>query len=335
MERWNTYRRYLEENYGGSVYRIGIDGGFSCPNRHDDGSGGCTYCDATGSKATYLRPEECGAGFSFDERISEQVLLYRLPLVRRLASIRAQVARGKEFVTRRYQARKYSIYFQAWTNTYAPPAELRLLYDTALDALGESQELIVSTRPDEIDEKRADLLASYQGRVHRVWVELGLQSANDETLRRINRGHDVACYQRACDLLHARGVHVSTHIILGLPGEGLKDYLHTAKVIGDARSEALKIHNLDIVGGTAMYDDFMEGEISAPSMRRHLENTLEVLRHVPEKVVIQRLVAETPLHRLASPRDFGPKNRFFNLLQEQMERLDAWQGDLCREEGAP
>lgn len=328
MKRWNTYRTYLMRCYGGSVYRIGVDGGFSCPNRRSDGSGGCAYCDATGSKAAYLRPEESGAGFSFDESISERVLLYRLPLAERLASIKAQVARGRAFVARRYKAEMYSIYFQAWTNTYAPVAQLKLLYDTALDALPESRELIVSTRPDEIDEEKAELLASYQGRVKKVWVELGLQSANDGTLCRINRGHDVACYERACDLLHAKGVSVSTHIILGLPGEGLEDYLHTARVVASVGSEALKIHNLDITGGTALYDDFMEGEVSAPSMVRHLENTVEVLRHIPSDVVIQRLVAETPRHRLAAPRDFGEKNLFLSKLQQRMERLDAWQGDL-------
>ncbi len=328
-ERYRTYRTWLEETYGGSVYRIGVDGGFSCPNRKKDGTGGCAYCDATGSKAAYLRREESGEGLAFNEEVSEHLLLYQIPLEDRIASLREQVARGKDFVMRRYHAKLFSVYFQAWTNTYAPVSRLEVLYDAALDALGESQELIVSTRPDEIDENKAKLLSSYLGRVKRVWVELGLQSANECTLKKIGRGHDVACYERAVGILHDHGVLVSTHIILGLPGEGVGQYLHTAKVVAKVGSDALKIHNLHIAGGTAMYDWFMEGEVSAPSLKRHVEATISVLRHIPRHVVIQRLIAETPRHRLASPRDFGAKNLFLSLLDRKMESLDARQGDLC------
>lgn len=327
--RWRTYRSYLEETYGQAVWRIGVDGGFSCPNRRSDGGGGCVYCDGTGSKAAYQRREESGMQPLFNEEVSEQVLLHQGSLSLRADSIKAQIARGKEFLVRRYKAGLFSVYFQAWTNTYAPLEDLKYLYDAALDALPESKELIVSTRPDEIDEAKADLLASYRQRTDRVWVELGLQSANDETLKKINRGHDAACYRRAADLLHKKGISVCTHVILGLPGESTADYIHTAKVVGEARSEAVKIHNLHIPGGTDLYDAFMDGEASAPCQRRHLQATLVFLRHIPKDMVVERLLAETPRHRLASPRDFGSKNEFIQKLEELMEGEGAWQGDLA------
>lgn len=329
-KRYLAYRDWLTARYGAPVWRVGVDGGFSCPNRNGDGSGGCAYCDGTGSKAAYLRVEESGAGDRFLPESGDRVLLRQLPLADRIDAIRAQVARGREFLERRYRARLFSVYFQAWTNTFAPVPVLRSLYDAALDACPGSVELIVSTRPDEIDADKARLLASYRERVRCVWVELGLQSANDRTLEAIGRGHDCASYRRACDLLHRYGMAVSTHIILGLPGEGMEDWLHTARVVGEAGSEALKIHNLDIVGGTRLYDGFMEGEVSAPSMARHLEGTVAVLRHIPSGVVIQRLIAETPRHRLAAPRDFGPKNRFLEALDRRMEELDAREGDLWK-----
>lgn len=328
MRRYRDYRSFLEETYGKKVYRIGVDGGFSCPNRDKEGRGGCIYCDGTGSKAAYQRREESDlAGTRFNEKASERLLLSSLSLKERECAIRDQIARGKEFVMRRYGAEAFGLYFQAWTNTYAPVEELRDLYGDALST-GTYVEFIVSTRPDEIDGQKADMLASFQNKDRKVWVELGLQSANDRTLSAINRGHDVACWQRACRLLHQKGLSVCVHVIFGLPGEGRDDYLHTAQVIARAGVEAVKIHNLDICGGTALLDRFLDGEISVPSAERHLESVVLFLRHIPSTVVVERLLCETPSHRLASPVSFGNKNRFLSQLEEMMEAQGVAQGDL-------
>lgn len=310
------------------MYRIGVDGLFSCPNRKTDGSGGCAYCDGTGSKAAYLRPEgTLSHSDQFDPQASTVVLFKRLPLQERIASINGQIRKGDEFVRRRYKAEQVSLYFQAWTNTYGTVGELKALYDAALGQLPFC-EFIVSTRPDQIDEEKATLLGSYLGNVRRVWVELGLQSGNDQTLRRINRGHTVKQYLDAADLLHRHGIMVSTHVILGLPGEGFDDFVRTAEVVGKACGEAVKIHNLDICGGTALYDWFLEGEIAVPSESRHLEATELFLRHLPPDVLIQRFLCETPSHRLAAPRHFCVKNEFVVALTEKMERDGVFQGDL-------
>lgn len=326
-EHYRSYRAFLEEKYGERVYRLGVDGGFSCPNRKGDGSGGCSFCDGTGSKAAYQRREERSfSGKPFAEDASKAVLLSRLPMEERIASIGRQIEAARTFVSHRYKARLYSLYFQAWTNTYGPVEELKQLYDAALKT-GTFEELIVSTRPDEIDDEKAELLEGYKGQVKEVWVEVGLQSANDTTLLHIGRGHDTACYYRACDILHRHGLKVSTHVILGLPGEGRSDYLKTAQAVGKAGSEGVKIHNLDICGGTRLLDEFLEGEIGVPSFPRHLESTVLFLRHIPSSVVVERLLCETPSHRLAAPRSFGVKNRFIEALEETMEKNGYYEGD--------
>ncbi|MCH3907820.1 MAG: TIGR01212 family radical SAM protein [Sphaerochaeta sp.] len=326
---FSSYGSWLEETYGCRVYRIGVDGLFSCPNRNPDGSGGCIYCDGTGSKAAYLRPEgKLAHSDAFDASASTVVLWRRVPLEERIASIRSQILRGNAFVRRRYHAENVSLYFQAWTNTYGTVDELKAVYDAALDVMPFC-ELIVSTRPDQIDDEKAALLASYRNKVSRVWVELGLQSGNDATLSRIHRGHTVAQYLQAARLLHSYGLSVCTHVILGLPGEGFPEYLKTARVVSQADSEAVKIHNLDICGGTMLYDQFLQGEVAVASAARHLEATELFLRHIPPQMVVERFVCETPSHRLAAPRQFISKNAFVDALRAKMEEDHTVQGDCC------
>ena len=161
-----------------------------------------------------------------------------------------------------------------------------------------------------------------------IWVELGLQSGSDETLRRIGRGHDVASYIDAAERLHRAGINVSTHIIIGLPGEGREDYERTAKVVGAAGSEGVKIHNLHIAGGTRMADEYLEGLVTASSEERYLEDAELVLRLLSPDTIIQRLVCETPAHRLIAPRSFPDKSRFLSHLKARMERRGTRQGDL-------
>jgi radical SAM protein (TIGR01212 family) len=182
------YSDYLLEVHGAKTYRVGVDAGFTCPVRETTLP--CSFCDARGSRAPYLGHR---------------------------THIRDQVSNGIRFLTQRYGASKFLLYFQAFSNTHAPVAQLRATYSAGLDA-GEFEGLIVSTRPDCVDEPRADLLAEFAAFTE-VWVELGLQSANDRTLRRIRRGHSVAEFNRAVRLLQSRGLRVAVHLILGLPGE--------------------------------------------------------------------------------------------------------------------
>ena len=326
MERWQSYKSYLSRRFHAPVYRIGIDGGFSCPNREKDGHGGCAFCDGTGAVAVYHRKTE--SLFHHDSLYDCAVASSLLP---RLDSIEMEIERGKEFLRRRYKATMFSLYFQSFTNTYDSVENLRRIYGRALST-GCYAEFIVSTRPDTLPDETVRLLSSYRTDEMDVWVELGLQSANDETLRRIRRGHDTASYLDAARRLHDAGLKVSTHIIIGLPGEGRDDFIRTAETINEAGSDGVKIHNLHIAGGTMMADEYLEGMFTASSEDRYLEDAELVLRTLSPDIVIQRLVCETPMHRLLAPRCFPDKSKFLSHLSERMERNGTWQGDLyeCR-----
>ena len=321
-DRWNNYREYLLNKYGTSLYRVGVDGGFSCPNRTKERQGGCTFCDGTGSIAVYQRTSESAFRHdsSFDEGVSEEVLL-------RFQSIENQIKKGLEFIHRRYKAKLAALYFQSWTNTYDTADNLKHIYDMALSC-GDFSEFIVSTRPDCVEDDVADLLAGYITKDREVWVELGLQSASDETLRRVNRGHTLSDYIKCMERLHKRGIKVCTHVILGLPGEEREDFIETAKVLNEVGSEGVKIHNLHIPGGTKMAEEYLEGEITSWSTERYMNEVEYFLRLLNPEMIIERLVCETPSHRLMAPRHFMDKSLFLRTLNDKMEKDNTRQGDL-------
>ena len=301
---------------------MGVDGGFSCPNRTKERQGGCTFCDGTGSIAVYQRTSESAFRHdsSFDEGVSEEVLL-------RFQSIENQIKKGLEFIHRRYKAKLAALYFQSWTNTYDTAENLKRIYDMALSS-GDFSEFIVSTRPDCVEDDIADLLAGYITKDREVWVELGLQSASDETLRRINRGHTLSDYVKCMERLHKRGIKVCTHVILGLPGEEREDFINTAKVLNETGSEGVKIHNLHIPGGTKMAEEYLEGEITSWSTERYMNEVEYFLRLLNPEMIIERLVCETPSHRLMAPRHFMDKSLFLRTLNDKMEKDNTRQGDL-------
>ncbi|MGH4037198.1 MAG: TIGR01212 family radical SAM protein [Sphaerochaeta sp.] len=328
-ERWNTYTQYLIDTYGCSVYRVGVDGGFSCPNRELDRSGGCNFCDGTGASPTYYRTKEgkWKRSSSFQRGVSQKGPRKVAPLDVRLNSLETQVEKGIAFIKRRYKVDSFSVYFQAWTSTYADVEELKTLYDRAL-SLYDFKELIISTRPDCLNDDIVDLIASYRNKVKDIWVEVGLQTSNDETLEKINRGHTSEDYIKAVAKLHERGIKVSTHIITGLPGETKTDLNNTVDLVNSVKSEGIKIHNLDILGGTTFFDDYLRGEISVPSNDRTVEDCLFILRRLNPDMIVQRLICETPSHRLAAPRHLYDKSMIIKLLKESMDECDAMQGDL-------
>ena len=321
--RWRTYSSYLREKYGEAVYRIGVDGGFSCPNRRADRSGGCAFCDGTGSIAVYQRRSESGyfRTSHYDAGTAETILP-------RLASIREQIEKGREFLSRRYKASSFSLCFQSWTNTYDSVENLRRIYDEGLSVM-HFRELIISTRPDTVPESVLSLLSSYISPELAVWVEFGLQSASDRTLRLINRGHDSNAFLDAVKRAHDHGLKVSAHVILGLPGEDRDDFVRTASFLNAAGPEAVKIHNLHITGGTALADDYLQGSLTVMSEERTLESTELFLRHLDEGIIIERMISETPYHRLLAPRVFPDKSKFLRRLERRMEENGTRQGDLA------
>jgi radical SAM protein (TIGR01212 family) len=314
-----TYARYLRERHGCLVYRVAVDAGFTCPNRHEGRSGkGCTFCAEEGARAPYQ------TGFAAPSIPSGE----RCGMPPGAAeSLRSQVQNGVSFLRRRYGAEAFILFFQAYSNTNAPARMLRQVYDAGL-ALAPFKGLNVATRPDCLDAEKADLLASYRDRGLEVWVELGLQSAHDATLRRIGRGHTVADFLSAHRLLVDRGLKVAIHLILGLPGEGAEEILDTARWIARQRPDGVKIHNLHVPKATVLAREFLQGEITVPAAGRHLEYVISMLEQLPPETVIMRLTCDTPRQMLAAPRGFPPKQAFMELLAQEMRARGARQGRL-------
>ncbi|MGM0432568.1 MAG: TIGR01212 family radical SAM protein [Spirochaetota bacterium] len=313
-----------------------MDAGFSCPNRGTDRSGGCSYCDDLGATAVYNRPDEQSLAQEGIFR-PEQVTTASgnpagITMKSRLASIKEQIESGSAFLQRRYQAELLMLYFQSYSNTYGTVNELKQIYDAAL-SYGDFTEMIVATRPDCIDMKKAELLSLYRNRLSDVWVELGLQSGNDNTLATLERGHTVKQFVKAFALLRQAGIRISVHLILGLPGEGYRELEKTAALITQLHPEGIKIHNLHIPAGTKLYRQYLDGELSVASTRRHMSQTIWFLERIPGDIVIQRLVCETPQHRLAAPRGFVGKGHFIQMLQRELEKRNTYQGRMLHKGG--
>lgn len=315
-----SYSEYLRRRYGGTVYRVAVDAGFGCPNRRGTGGGragdrdhrGCLYCDAGGSRAPYLGGETPPAGpLPEDPRWQD--------------SVRRQIEGGTAFLRSRYGAERFTLYFQAYSSTFAPVDRLQGVYDFALGC-GSFRELIVSTRPDCVDDSVARLLAGYRGRVEEVWVELGLQSAHACTLRRIARGHTVADFDRAFRLLRSRGLRLAVHLIFGLPGEDEEHILETVRHVAALAPEAVKIHNLHVCRDSPLATEFLAGEITVPSAPRHLRYLRRALPLLPAGTILMRLTCDTPPDRLLAPRRFAPKQAFLRSVRRELEALAARRG---------
>jgi uncharacterized protein len=278
------YSTWLRERYGGTTYRVSVDAGFGCPVR--DLGRPCAYCDARGSRAPYLGEHE---------------------------TIADQVRRGVEFLSRRYGAERFLLYFQAYSNTHASVPRLREIYDWGL-AQGEFAGLVVATRPDCIDEARADLLGEYAARGLDVWVELGLQSANDRTLEDIGRGHTVARFDEAVRVLAARGVHVAAHAILGLPGEGPEEAIATVRHVSSLPVEGVKFHNLVVLEGTELWERYRAGRIDPPSAQEHERLLVAAIEHLREDIVVMRLTCDPPRGVRHAPEAIPDKGGLYRRL---------------------
>jgi radical SAM protein (TIGR01212 family) len=228
---------------------------------------------------------------------------------------------------KRYGAALFTLYLQAFTNTFAPVEDLQGIYNFVL-GLAPFKEFIVSTRPDCVTKEIARLLSEYREAERDVWVELGLQSASDTTLRRIRRGHSLADFLEAYKVLKAFSLKVAVHVIFGLPGESREDIMNTVELLASQGVDGIKIHNLHIPVGTEMYEEYLAGELVAPSSNRHLSYTIEALERLPRETVVMRLTTDTPRDRLAAPRRFWEKARFYEELKSEMSRRGTYQGRL-------
>ena len=279
---------YFREKYGKRLKKICIDAGFSCPNRDGVcGTGGCIYCG------------ERGAG----EHITKNV-----DITPQVKAALAGSASDELFVA----------YFQNFTNTYAEVNTLKERYDAAL--IDERiKVLAIGTRPDCIDEEKARLIASYKDRCD-VWVELGLQTANDETARLINRGYPRAVFDKAMRILDKYGIDVVVHIIIGLPGENTDDVLSTVDYLNGYKLFGIKLHSIYVMRGTVLADMYESGEYSPPSKEEYISTAVLALKRINPEVVIHRVTGDCPDGMLVAPEWNKDKNEIISEIQRRFDQ---------------
>ncbi|WP_413499117.1 TIGR01212 family radical SAM protein [Buttiauxella gaviniae] len=268
----NMFGGDLQRRYGHKVHKLTLHGGFSCPNRDGTiGRGGCTFCNVA----------------SFADETQQN------------HSIADQLERQSQLVNR---AQHYLAYFQAYTSTWAEVQVLRSMYQQAVSKAS-IVGLCVGTRPDCVPDSVLDLLSEYHEKGYEVWLELGLQTAHDKTLHRINRGHNFACYQETARRARARarGLKVCSHLIVGLPGEGQAQCMETLEKVVETGVDGIKLHPLHIVNGSTMAKSWQAGRLQAIELEEYATVAGEMIRHTPLDVVFHRISANARQPTLLAP----------------------------------
>lgn len=318
-----SYNQYLQEKYNTRVYRIAVDAGFNCPNRlAGRSSKGCDFCDEFGARAIYTRNKKL---LAFSKELQSNKKGY--PQFYSPQAVELQIKEGMDFARKRYKAEEFILYFQAFSSTNASVEILEEIYNHALD-VHDFREFIISTRPDCIDEGVVQLLNKIKKeRDIEIWIELGMQTADDDILEAINRGHSYGDFLQAFNLLRKYGIKIVVHQIVGLPGEDEASFEKTVTEIARLAPEGLKPHNLHLVTNTSFEKQFrLGGNISAPSMDRYLEKLIYLLEHVPKETIIMRITCDTPRHKLLAPARDTKKDAFTLQLKEQMHLRKSFQG---------
>jgi len=263
---------------------------------------GCLFCDPDGSGAVGI-----------DRRLS----------------VTAQVEQGKEVMIRKYHAQQFLAYFQPFSNTFAPPQQLRAVYDEALAVPGVVG-LAVGTRPDCLDDVVLDLLADYH-RQHYFWLEIGLQSCHDRTLAWLRRGHDHACFLQSYRAAKARGLRVCVHLVIGLPGESRDDLLATMAEMARLNVDGVKLHLLHVLDGTPLGELYRQGEVGVLARAEYVGLVVDVLERLPRETLIHRLTGDGPRATLLAPLWSLNKWEVLNAIDAELARRGSVQGCLCRE----
>ncbi len=288
-----TVNQYLKEKYGQKIYKIAIDGGFTCPNR--DGrldTRGCIFCSAGGS-----------GDFAEDRSLS----------------VTEQIERGKRRVESKMPAdqtesNKYIAYFQAFTNTYAPVEHLKSLY---MEAVRHPDIVAISigTRPDCLPEDVLNLLGEIN-KIKPVWVELGLQTIHEKTADYIRRGYPLSVYDKAVEELKRRDIEIITHVILGLPAESREDMLESVRYVGDSGVQGIKLQLLHVLKGTDLEKDYKAGLFKCLTMEEYIDLIADSLDILPEDIIIHRMTGDGPKRILVAPEWSADKKRVLNELNK-------------------
>lgn len=291
--KYMEFGPWLQSELGCKVQKISVNAGMTCPNRDGTlGTGGCTFCNNQTFNPAYCRTEK---------------------------SVTQQLEEGKQFFARKYPAMKYLAYFQAYTNTYAELDRLVSLYEEALrvpDVVG----LVIGTRPDCMPDNLLDYLEELNRRTFLI-VEYGVESANDETLLRINRGHT---FRQSCEAIRRtaeRGIRVGAHVILGFPWEPFDELMRQAEEIGRLPLTTLKLHQLQIIRGTQLAREYAEHPWAVPTAEEYIDLVLHYIGRLPYGLVMERFVSQSPPEMVIAPQ-WGLKNHeFANLLRNRMVKL--------------
>ena len=291
-----TVNQYLKERFGQKVYKISINGGFTCPNRDGTiGYGGCIFCSGYGSG-------------DFAEEAS--------------LTVTEQIERGKKRVASKMHSdenNKYIAYFQAFTNTYAPVERLRALYTEAINH-PDIVALSIGTRPDCLPEAVLDLL-SEMNRIKPVWVELGLQTIHKKSADYIRRGYELPVYDRAVKELKCRGIEVITHVILGLPGETREDMLSTVDYVGKSGVSGIKLQLLHVIKDTDLEKDYNRGLFRCMTMDEYVELIYDCISILPDDVIIHRMTGDGARKTLVAPLWSTDKKRVLNALNNKLNNI--------------
>ena len=297
-KRYHSLNYFLRNKFGEKIYKISLDGGFTCPNR--DGKvakGGCTFCSARGSG------DFAGS---------------------RILSITEQFADRKEMMEKKWKDGKYIAYFQAYTNTYAPVEELRKKYEEAL-AQKNVIALSIATRPDCLDDDILDYLEELNKKTY-LWVELGLQTINDKTARNFNRGYDFETFDSSLKKLQERGIEVVVHTIFGLPGETKEDMLKTVDYVAHSGAQGVKFHLLHLMQGTKMVEQYESGELQLLSKEDYIDLICKGIAMIPEEMVVHRLTGDAPRQSLIGPMWSLKKWEVLNDIAKALADNNIWQG---------
>ena len=288
-----TVNEYCRKQFGQKVYKISLNAGMTCPNRDGTcGTSGCIFCSQGGS-----------GDFAGDAALP----------------VDAQIERAKERICRKYHGDRFIAYFQPYTNTYAPAETLRSIYEPVIHR-EDIAALSVATRPDCLPEETLELLGELN-RIKPVWVELGLQTIHERTAKYIRRGYPLEMYDRAVRELNARGIHVITHLILGLPGESAEDQLESVRYVARSGSGGIKLALLHVLKGTGLAEEYEAGRVPVYSMEEYLELVRQCLMLLPEEMVVHRLTGDGPKKLLLAPLWTADKKRVLNALRPVLESV--------------
>ncbi|RKY97511.1 MAG: TIGR01212 family radical SAM protein [Candidatus Hydrothermota bacterium] len=302
-KRYYSFSCHLKKIFGEKVYRVSLDAGFTCPNRDGTlGYGGCIFCDEAGSRAGYVKPE--------------------IPVIE-------QLRKGIEFIREKFGANKFIAYFQAFSNTYAPPEKLRELYWSVFeikDVVGIS----ISTRPDLVSEEVLDVIEEIAEK-HYVWLEIGVQSMHLRSLEKVKRMHGVA--ENIDAILRTkkrRNILILAHVILGLPGETVKEMIETARVLSVLGIDGIKMHHLYVVEGTPLAEIYRRGKLKIfETPREYAEVAVKFIEHLAPKIIIHRLAGRA-VEGLVAP--LWSSNKFVaqQEIEKILEELNTWQGKALK-----